>query len=431
MPTKINRGGFQQEYVPPGNGEASGEYGDSTGSNKNFKSFKDPSKEGSKDSNTSAKTGSTVKTDTKPAVQVKPKRDISRTFLDEKAKVTINDKKDDEKTIRAGFQKMLESDAINDESREFIAQITEDGASIGFTKKLSHLSLIDNTVNINDSNTSRDSSLVLVHEFGHAADYGYLIPQDKFANKDFEYKITSYGHEFTMKTRPTLSTNYVCSDGKTMADNLFEEITPQKLKLIQADLNAEVAALEKIDTMKLYGDAKHAWAKENGYDEETLRAKGMSNYEAQSTSLRKMAEWSQANRYDKWMDDNPKIKEINRAYYDKKKDLTNQWSGMGDIYSGFNNGTRMNNCGFGHDKSYYPKMNGKKGNLTKFNISVEVFAEMGESLSGSKYSAKQAELYKKYMPKTYANYLEIRKALTSGELKTKEDKQLVNWKDYE
>lgn len=40
MPTKLNSAGEQQNYVPAGNGDASGEYGDNaTGSNKHFKSF--------------------------------------------------------------------------------------------------------------------------------------------------------------------------------------------------------------------------------------------------------------------------------------------------------------------------------------------------------------------------------------------------------
>lgn len=45
MPTKPNRAGKQQNYVPKGNGDASGEYGDNaTGSNKNFKAFKKPTR---------------------------------------------------------------------------------------------------------------------------------------------------------------------------------------------------------------------------------------------------------------------------------------------------------------------------------------------------------------------------------------------------
>lgn len=43
MPTKLNKAGQQQNYVPAGNGDASGEYGDNaTGSNKHFTNFKRP-----------------------------------------------------------------------------------------------------------------------------------------------------------------------------------------------------------------------------------------------------------------------------------------------------------------------------------------------------------------------------------------------------
>ena len=39
MPTKLNKAGEQQQYVPAGHGDASGEYGNESGSNKHFKSF--------------------------------------------------------------------------------------------------------------------------------------------------------------------------------------------------------------------------------------------------------------------------------------------------------------------------------------------------------------------------------------------------------
>lgn len=39
MPTKLNKAGEQQEYVPAGNGDASGEYGNEAGSNRHFQSF--------------------------------------------------------------------------------------------------------------------------------------------------------------------------------------------------------------------------------------------------------------------------------------------------------------------------------------------------------------------------------------------------------
>lgn len=40
MPTKMNKAGEQQNYVPSGNGDASGEYTNEAGANKNFKTFK-------------------------------------------------------------------------------------------------------------------------------------------------------------------------------------------------------------------------------------------------------------------------------------------------------------------------------------------------------------------------------------------------------
>jgi len=40
MPTKLNRAGEQQNYVPAGNGDASGEYGNDKGGNKHFANFK-------------------------------------------------------------------------------------------------------------------------------------------------------------------------------------------------------------------------------------------------------------------------------------------------------------------------------------------------------------------------------------------------------
>lgn len=45
MPKKLNSAGQMQNYVPAGNGDASGEYGDNaTGSNKHFATFKKPTK---------------------------------------------------------------------------------------------------------------------------------------------------------------------------------------------------------------------------------------------------------------------------------------------------------------------------------------------------------------------------------------------------
>lgn len=51
MPKKLNGAGGMQEYVPAGNGDASGEYADAEGGNRHFSIFKQPDKEGRADKN--------------------------------------------------------------------------------------------------------------------------------------------------------------------------------------------------------------------------------------------------------------------------------------------------------------------------------------------------------------------------------------------
>lgn len=61
MPTKLNKAGNQQNYVPAGNGDASGEYGDNaTGSNKHFTNFAKPTNEGGTQVVTNAKQETSV-----------------------------------------------------------------------------------------------------------------------------------------------------------------------------------------------------------------------------------------------------------------------------------------------------------------------------------------------------------------------------------
>lgn len=52
MPKKLNKGGNQQEYIPAGNGDESGEYADDSGSNKHFTSFKQPEQTGTETTET-------------------------------------------------------------------------------------------------------------------------------------------------------------------------------------------------------------------------------------------------------------------------------------------------------------------------------------------------------------------------------------------
>ena len=66
MPKKPNGSGGMQEYIPAGNGDASGEYGNSKGENKHFSSFK----KGSSAKGTSTKTDKSQKGKTKKTQSV-------------------------------------------------------------------------------------------------------------------------------------------------------------------------------------------------------------------------------------------------------------------------------------------------------------------------------------------------------------------------
>ena len=73
MPTKLNRAGQQQQYVPAGNGDASGEYGNDKGGNKHFKSFNKPTESDNSFSNVNKqRLGNSLSTQAKSIEQPKP-----------------------------------------------------------------------------------------------------------------------------------------------------------------------------------------------------------------------------------------------------------------------------------------------------------------------------------------------------------------------
>ena len=71
MPTKLNRAGKPQNYVPAGNGDASGEYGNHSGSNKHFTSFQ--KSESSFDNVNKQRMGNKMSSQPKPVETPKPK----------------------------------------------------------------------------------------------------------------------------------------------------------------------------------------------------------------------------------------------------------------------------------------------------------------------------------------------------------------------
>ena len=102
MPTKPNRAGQQQNYVPAGNGDASGEYGDNaTGSNIHFTNFKKPEGE-IVGTQTEGKTfGSFKKSEeTKEEIKEQPKQSKPKIEDNLSSKFTGNDKEVINETVK-------------------------------------------------------------------------------------------------------------------------------------------------------------------------------------------------------------------------------------------------------------------------------------------------------------------------------------------
>ena len=88
MPTKPNKAGQQQPYVPQGNGDASGEYADNnSGSNKHFTNFKKLDEQPQEEVETASISDDSVKDESVKDESVKenqietPKRDINTTII--------------------------------------------------------------------------------------------------------------------------------------------------------------------------------------------------------------------------------------------------------------------------------------------------------------------------------------------------------------
>lgn len=190
MPQKPNRYGMQ-EYVPEGNGDASGEYADKEGNNKGFSNFKQPERE-----KTAEVTSEVTPEETAPSEEPK---DFTETI---KARTKNN------------------SDRSEQAYKEMQEQMSNEGRNI------LHKYLTENDkLNIKFGGTSSGAagwaygsrSIVtdhnphtITHELGHTFDYFYA--------KDIQNPNEKYG------LTPSLSTHYVGEDGKTFNQILHDEI---------------------------------------------------------------------------------------------------------------------------------------------------------------------------------------------------------------
>lgn len=260
MPKKLNHAGDLQNYVPEGH-PAGGQYGDNdTGSNVNFhqKKIEDGFKKGFE----------TKKPET-PSVQVTATKEKGQNNIaDEIEKSKLND------ALKKEFKEAW--DTGNETSRKIIESIPEKvvcnfnnrGRSC-FTSGMGEesVSVAKDMYAVSDY---RSVQSTLFHEFGHAVDYYYSTSETK--------TIYDYGFfKSELKTKSTLSYDYVTSSGKTLNETLRGEFDGEVRKKLLADYKKEIEATKGDGFEKMKIDEKYS-SLSDMYEAQVSRGEGFSGY---------------------------------------------------------------------------------------------------------------------------------------------------------
>jgi len=201
MPTKLNRAGNQQNYVPAGNGDASGEYGDNaTGSNKHFQVFKKPDG----DEPTAINLGQQPTQATQEPVKAEEsKPDVKASLAEGFKKVNSNYNDEHAKT----FNKVIEE--TNDEAQVLLNKYISENTAL--TIRFGNAGRNAAGVAMGNSITTNGETHTIRHEMGHTV--------DSFYGGKFGEKNPLYGWE------SNLSTHYIdLEEHKTLNQVLHEEI---------------------------------------------------------------------------------------------------------------------------------------------------------------------------------------------------------------
>lgn len=372
MPTKPNRAGEQQNYVPPGNGDASGEYGDNaTGSNIHYQTKGEETKP--------------IKVDIKqePPKNDKPK-DIVKNKQDNAEYVKNNS------TIKGKTLKTL-NEIINKADDECVDLLNKAYSkqkysfSIGsgvyqpFYKQLK----CDKTDFIEDGRGFGKVGSVWFHENGHLLDNSYSDSGREWASTSFKDEKGNTLYDYLQEELKDLMNkeNYTEEFTKLRTKYKEEKISKQeeeelqKLKEMRKDiLGLSDLSNQSYSLLRQYGfTKKYVEERDKLYEETYKREMGEANY----------------NRY----------KELENKLSDAIKYSTSQYytdiSPISDVLS---SKIRMG-LGAGHPLSYYSKH--------PQNLAIEFFANMFSAKSVGSNST--IELTKKYFPKSCAMFEKILK----------------------
>lgn len=371
MPTKPNRSGEQQNYVPPGNGDASGEYGDNaTGSNIHYQSKGEETKP--------------IKVDIKqePPKNDKPK-DIVKNKQDNAEYVKNNS------TIKGKTLKTL-NEIINKADDECVDLLNKAYSkqkysfSIGSGVYRSYYKQLkcDKSDFVENGRGFGKVGSVWFHENGHLLDNSYSENYKEWASTSFKDEKGNTLYDYLQEELKDLMSkeNYIEEFTKLKTKYKEEKISKQeeeeleKLKQMRREVNTDEAYKKDIELLKTHGYSTQYLSEKNKiYEENYKQGMGEENYNRYKELENKLSD---------------AIKYSNSQYY-------TDVSPISDVLS-----SKINmGLGVGHPLSYYRK-------TPKF-LAIEFFANMFSAKSVGSNSA--IELTKKHFPKSCAMFEKILK----------------------
>ena len=412
MPKKLNSAGKPQEYIPAGNGDPSGEYGNNNGSgNKNIKlggGKAEPNvieDDGKGVVVKDTKKKETKKDETKPnKAEPNVVEDGFRIELDDKEKPKDTNKptKLKEKIDRVNKSK-IPSQAIYDtlgygeeDMQELVVMVFDsEKFSIHDTKGTAYVDGFGSACYINEKDTSDNPSYyskggVLYHELGHSLDALF-------------YKETGYTGNWRNVKLYYASGSIELSNGKTLADVLKAEQTYNKKNNVFAQIQQDFANRRK----ELF--------KENGidYDKTKNRIKELEQeFDDKRYQYEKDHNLTWENRQESW-NYYYKLRASNEEYNNLKQKLNDvaknvdktlciEYGDVSDIYSSMG----YQPLNMGHSASYWKK-----------DVSHKAKEFFAECVSAKGTNPKSWELMKKYYPKSCQAFEELANKIKKEGLK--------------
>ena len=432
MPTKPNKAGQQQNYVPAGNGDASGEYGDNeSGSNIHFKNFKKPQESSAGDKPKQEKPSGDIgvkveKKGKKPAdtSKIKPK-------YDGKGKQILADalskKMGKSKNYKTVVEQLQDAD---DEMSGVIGDfyganplvnlkigknvnskyVTKTGWSLGQLR-------VENSVEVGQGLLTEQGYYskggVFFHESGHVLDdtfvdstghknqwsYGYI--SKKHGKPMFQMvkeEIREYKDQY-QKIKAEIENERKSIENKYWNASMANEFDSLKIKVRQIKDEADEATKEyyekankKLDEVAALRRQYYGTLTDEAWNNLTKARNEYNEICDQREQARKELISKKYPEFDKMVNRMDEIA-INKSesLTKSKEEICRKYGDLSDMFMAAGLGDL---CGMGHNFDYW----------TPRHVGNEAFAEITSAKATNKDSL---ELMKKYIPKTLEIYDEI------------------------